>query len=111
MSIQNFLNVQELDRIGKNGENCDIGDTISWMQKNGQQFGIIKKKTSSGVSICLCKPRIHNFNLEFIATEEIDEICKNTVNYTRRLMIVQRLVPSPEPEPIIVVQAVAVSSK
>ena len=89
MFIENFLNLSNKNRIDKKGSNCNIGDIITWFQHSGQKYGIIRKKHPSCIEVQLCKAYVHDFDLHFITTDEIDDVHKNTLIYTRKLMIIK----------------------
>ena len=87
MIIRNFTNAEE--RVDEIGENINVGEIITWWQKKikEQKFGIVTKKNIKSLKIKLLNKEINNHDIILTETNDIDNTCYNTLNYSRKLMI------------------------
>ena len=80
------------NRINKKGDNCNIGDIVTWnMSKNREQlFGIVKEKHPTCIYVDLLKYSIYNHNLYLTKIKKIDNVCFNKLQLlTRKIMIIK----------------------
>ena len=89
--VEQVLNFEK--RINKDGENCNIGDIITWsMRKNKEQlFGIIKRKHKTCVYVDLLDYSIYDHKFYLKKIRKIDNVCYNKLLYSRKLMIVNTI--------------------
>tara|TARA_Y100000593_G_C4167830_1_gene265344 strand:- start:235 stop:510 length:276 start_codon:yes stop_codon:yes gene_type:complete len=87
MIIRNFTNAEE--RVDEIGGNINVGDIITWWQEKikEQKFGIVTKKNIKSLKIKLLNKEINNHDIILTEINDIDNTCYNTLNYTRKLMI------------------------
>jgi len=87
MIIRNFTNAEE--RVDEIGENINVGEIITWWQEKikEQKFGIVTKKNIKSLKIKLLNKEINNHDIILTETNDIDNTCYNTLNYSRKLMI------------------------
>lgn len=91
MNITIQLNdyINPIKRINKDGSNCNIGDIITWSQKKGQMFGIIKKKHKSCIDVDLYIYKIFDQHLILESSTKIDNVCYNTLVFTRKIWVIK----------------------
>jgi hypothetical protein len=87
MIIRNFTNAEE--RVDEIGENINVGEIITWWQEKikEQKFGIVTKKNIKSLKIKLLNKEINNHDIILTEINDIDNTCYNTLNYSRKLMI------------------------
>ena len=91
VSLEHYVKLNT--RINKYGDNCNIGDIITWsMSKNKQQlFGIIRNKHSTCLNVDLLDYKIFNNSIILTETRKIDAICHNVLKYTRKIIIINHI--------------------
>ena len=82
---------QSNNRISRTGDNCNIGDIITWnMKKNKEQlFGIITKKHNTCIYVDILHNKIYNNILYLDKIDKVDDVCYNKLLYTRKLIIIK----------------------